>query len=80
MMDEVDESSPQPIEIPYLQLSAEALRGVVEHFVLREGTDYGTRLYSLEEKVAQVLAQLRRGEAQILFDSETNTVTIVPSR
>ena len=79
-MDEVDESSPQPIEIPYLQLSAEALRGVVEHFVLREGTDYGARLYSLEEKVAQVLAQLRRGEVQILFDSETNTVTIVPSR
>jgi len=79
-MDEVDEYSPQPIEIPYLQLSAEALRGVVENFVLREGTDYGTRVYSLEEKVAQVLAQLHRGEVQILFDSETSTVTIVPSR
>jgi uncharacterized protein len=79
-MDDGDEFSPQPIEIPYVQLSEEALRGVVEHFVLREGTDYGTHVYSLEEKVAQVLAQLRRGEAQILFDSETNTVTIVPSR
>ena len=42
------------IEIPHRQLSAEALRGVVESFVLREGTEYGQRDYSLAEKVAQM--------------------------
>jgi len=49
---------------------------VIEAFVLREGTDYGEREYSLEQKVAQVRAQLERGQARILFDPESNTVTI----
>ncbi len=44
--------------------------------MLREGTDYGAREYSLEQKVAQVRAQLERGRARILFDPETGTVTI----
>ena len=45
--------------------------------MLREGTDYGAREYSLEEKVAHVMRQLRRGEARIVFQPETETVTIV---
>ena len=44
--------------------------------MLREGTDYGAREHSLEQKVAQVRAQLEHGRARILFDPETNTVTI----
>ncbi|MHB8813137.1 MAG: YheU family protein [Steroidobacteraceae bacterium] len=67
----------EPVFIPHAELSAEALRGVIESFVLREGTDYGEREYSLEQKVAHVRAQLERGQARILFDSETNTVTLV---
>jgi len=50
---------------------------VIESFVLREGTDYGAREYSLEQKVAHVRSQLERGQARILFDPETNTVTLV---
>ena len=49
---------------------------MIESFVLREGTDYGQREYSLEQKVAQVRAQLERGQARIVFDPESNTVTI----
>lgn len=49
---------------------------MIESFVLREGTDYGEREHSLEQKVAQVRAQLERGQARILFDPETDTVTI----
>jgi uncharacterized protein YheU (UPF0270 family) len=49
---------------------------VIESFVLREGTDYGPREYSLEQKVAHVRAQLERGRARILFDPESNTVTL----
>jgi uncharacterized protein YheU (UPF0270 family) len=66
----------EPIVIPPGELSAEALRGVIESFVLREGTDYGERAYSLEQKVAQVRAQLERGQARILFDPQSNTVTL----
>jgi uncharacterized protein len=67
----------EPIPIPHAELSADALRGVIESFVLREGTDYGEREHSLEQKVAQVRAQLERGQARILFDPESNTVTLV---
>ncbi len=68
---------PQPVEVPHDELSVEALRGVVESFVLREGTDYGERDVSHEAKLGQVIRQLERGEARILFDPLDSTITIV---
>jgi uncharacterized protein YheU (UPF0270 family) len=76
----METEKPQPMVIPHTELSAEALRGVVESFVLREGTDYGEREISLDQKVAQVLRQLERGEARIVFDAELESVDIVVSR
>jgi hypothetical protein len=68
---------PEPVAVPYTELSADALQGVVDNYVLREGTDYGDRTFSHEQKVAQVLQQLQRGEAQIMFDPLDSSVTIV---
>jgi len=68
---------PLPVEVPHDELSAEALRGVVESFVLREGTDYGERDVSHETKIAQVIRQLERGEARIMFDPLDSSITIV---
>jgi len=75
---EDDRERPPPVAVPHTALSAEALRGVAESFVLREGTDYGERDVSHEQKVAQVIRQLERGEAQIMFDPLDSSVTIVP--
>jgi uncharacterized protein YheU (UPF0270 family) len=71
---------PEPIVIPHRELSPDALRGVMESFVLREGTDYGEREVSLDQKVAQVLRQLERGEAQIIFDATLQSIDIVVSK
>jgi uncharacterized protein YheU (UPF0270 family) len=71
------EESPERVEVPYAQLSADTLRSVVESFVLREGTDYGEREYSLQQKVGHVMRQLERGEARIVFDPATESVQIV---
>lgn len=71
------EPAPEPVVVPYTELAPELLHAVVESFVLREGTDYGEKEVSLEAKVARVLAQLRKGEAKILFDPESESVTIV---
>ena len=68
---------PLPIDVPHRELSEEALLGVIESFVLREGTDYGAHDISHASKVAQVLRQLERGEAQILFDPVTESIDIV---
>ena len=67
----------EPIVVPYTELSQDALRGVLESFVLREGTEYGERDVSLDQKVAQVTRQLQRGEAQIVFDPETESIDVV---
>ena len=67
----------EPIFVPYSELSEDALRGVLESFVLREGTEYGERDVSLDQKVAQVTRQLERGEARIVFDPESETIDIV---
>jgi len=74
---EDDRERPPPVVVPHTELTAEALQGVIEAFVLREGTDYGERDVSHAGKVAQVLRQLERGEAQILFDPLTESVDIV---
>jgi uncharacterized protein YheU (UPF0270 family) len=73
-------TGPEPIVVPHGDLSADALRGVIEAFVLREGTDYGEREFSLEQKVNHVMGQLTRGEAQVLFDPDTESVQIMPVR
>ena len=75
-----DDEPSLPVEIAYTELSAEALRGVIEYFVLREGTEYGEKDVSLDRKVADVFRQLERGEALILFDPNTQSVNVVVKR
>ena len=72
-MDEPRES----VVIPYAELAADLLHAVVESYVLREGTDYGEKEFSLEDKVSHVISQLERGEARIVFDPETESVGII---
>ncbi len=67
------------IKVPYDQLSPEALHGVIEEFVTRDGTDYGEREIPVETMVAQVLDQLRSGKAVIVFDQDSETCNILRS-
>jgi uncharacterized protein YheU (UPF0270 family) len=72
----VEEEAPQPVVVPYTELAPDLLHAVVESYVLREGTDYGEKEFSLEDKVSHVIGQLKRGEARIIFDPETESVSI----
>jgi hypothetical protein len=67
------------VKIPYDQLSPEALHGVIEEFVTRDGTDYGEVEVPLGTKIAQVLAQIKSGKAVIVFDQETESCTVLRS-
>jgi len=64
------------IKIPMNVLSVEALRGIVEAYVLREGTDYGHADHSLDEKCAAVERQLQDAAAEIWFDPESGTTDL----
>jgi uncharacterized protein len=69
--------TPAPVVVPYTELAADLLHAVVESFVLREGTDYGETEVPLQQKVSRVISQLKKGEAKILFDPESDSITIV---
>ncbi|MCP3984897.1 MAG: YheU family protein [bacterium] len=71
---------PSPVVIALDELEEKTLEGLVEAFVNREGTDYGATERNLDDKVMDVLRQLRRGEAFVVFDPETESVNIVPKR
>jgi uncharacterized protein len=74
-MSEAD-AVPELVEVPAAQLAPDTLRALIESFVLREGTDYGPQEVSLASKVAQVMGQLQRGEARIVFDPASESVDI----
>ena len=66
-------SPPAPLEIPAESLKPETLRTLIEEYVTRSGTDYGTQEASLDRKVADVERQLGRGEIVIVFDPASET-------
>lgn len=63
--------------IPYDQLSSDALEGLIEEYVTRDGTDYGEQEISLAERVVQVKRLLASGEAVILFSEGKGECNIV---
>ena len=62
--------------IPVNKRSAKALKGVIEEFISRNGTDYGAIESSLETNFKQVKYKLKNGEAVLVFDDETETTNI----
>ena len=65
------------IQIPQDAISADALDGLIEEFVTRDGTDYGFEERSLREKKSAVMTQISRGDAVIVFDPDTESCNIV---
>ena len=69
-----------PIEILPEQLSEPALTGIVENFILREGTDYGNIEVTYDKKADQIRRQITRGEIKIIFDQTSETVSLITVR
>lgn len=69
---------PHYLRIPRERLPADTLRGLLEEFASRDGTDYGLRESSLEEKVAALRAQIDSGQLYILFETDSEDWDLVP--
>ena len=65
------------IVVPTEKISDEALEGLISEFILREGTDYGSREFTLQEKHAQIRRQLTAGLVVIVFDPSEESASIV---
>lgn len=59
--------------IPHDMLSDDALRGLIEEFVTRDGTE----LSDAQKKIVQVRRLLESGKAAISYDEESESCTIV---
>jgi uncharacterized protein YheU (UPF0270 family) len=66
--------------VPHRELSEEALQGLLEEFVSRDGTDSGYTKLTLEQRVDQVRRQLDRGEAVVVYNNTTQTANIISRR
>lgn len=62
--------------IPVNKLSPEALQGVINEFISRDGTDYGEMEILPETKFRHVKQKLEAGLAVLIFDDETETTNI----
>lgn len=70
----------QGVDVPYERLDPETLRNVIEEFVTRDGADWGEAGGTLEEKVGQVMQQLRSRKIKIVFELNSETANIVVNR
>ena len=80
MIETASEKSQPPIEIPFSALSSDAQEGVIDNFIWREGTDYGSNEISHETKVAQIRAQIDDGRVKLVFDPGLDSVTLMTDR
>ena len=63
--------------IPAEYLSADALQGLIEAFITREGTDYGDYEVELGQKVQQIKHLLVTGDVVLVFDAATESANIM---
>jgi uncharacterized protein YheU (UPF0270 family) len=66
--------------IPIADLTQDTLLNIIEGFVLREGPEYGEAEVSLENKVQQVLIQLKLGDVLLVYSELHETVNIIPKQ
>jgi uncharacterized protein YheU (UPF0270 family) len=69
----------QFVAVPPQRLQADVLQALLEDYASRDGTDYGERESTLQEKVERLQRQLRAGELQILHDIDSEQWDLVPS-
>jgi uncharacterized protein YheU (UPF0270 family) len=62
-----------PMIIPHHELSAEALTGLIEEYVSRDGTELG----EVRDKSVEVTRLLDSGELVLVYDPESESCNII---
>lgn len=68
----------QFVVIPPSRLDPGVLQALLEDYASRDGTDYGSREFTLQEKTAQLRGQLDSGELQLLYDADSEEWDLLP--
>ncbi|NQX89833.1 MAG: YheU family protein [Halioglobus sp.] len=59
------------VRVPPKRLPREVLLALLEEYTSRDGTDYGIRELTQNEKVAALNRQLDRGDVYLLYDADS---------
>ncbi len=73
-------SHEEGVAVPYEELDPETLQNLIQEFVTRDGNDWGNVDGALENKVGQVMQQLRDRQAKVVFELKSQTANIVNCR
>ena len=65
------------VAVPLPRLQKDVLQGLLEEFASRDGTDYGEREFTLEQKANALHAQLLKGDLQLLYDTDSEEWDLV---
>ncbi|NCF19441.1 MAG: YheU family protein [Haliea sp.] len=65
------------VAVPLDRLPSDVLVALLEEFASRDGTDYGERECSLEQKVGELRTQLAAGDLQLLYDADSEQWDLV---
>ena len=68
----------QFVLVPLQRLETDVLQALLEDYATRDGTDYGERELTTQEKVERLRRQLSAGDLQILYDADSEEWDIVP--
>ena len=68
------------IDVPYERINPETLRTMITEFVTREWSDLTDSDFTLDDKIGQVLQQLRDNKVKVVFDLTSETANIVVCR
>ena len=68
----------QLVVVPVTALEEDLLRALLEDYASRDGTDYGERELSLNEKVSNLRVQLSAGSLSIIYDLASEEWDLVP--
>lgn len=74
------EQQEEGVDVAYQQIDPETLRRMIQEFVSRDGADWGDVGCALDDKVEQVLQQLRQKQVKVVVDLHSQTVNIVACR
>ena len=65
------------VDVPFEQISRDALRSMIQEFVTRDGADCADVGCTLEDKIEQILQQLRDKKVKVVFDLTAQTANII---
>jgi len=70
--------SEEGVEVPYQQIDPNTLRRMIQEFVTRDGSDWAEVGCTLDNKVEQILQQLKNKRIKVVFDLKSQTANLVP--